>query len=148
MGRRQFPYVKRAQCLLAASVFVAIGSAEAAADNCARSREYLLGGLAGELSQAPDSYKQLFTICIAAAALSNVKDAFVLRDGGIGAIAKRDSVSATAATLSEFCQRFPRATLRFMNRAEQARGTSIGQLVQLSSGGATSCRKIMGLSDR
>lgn len=119
----------------------------ALADSCSRSRELLLGGLVGELPQPPASYKQLFNTCLAAAGIANVKDSFLLKDGGIGVIPKRDEIAATAATLSEFCQRYPRATLRFATRSELQRLKSLSQLVQLSSGGATSCRKIMGLSD-
>lgn len=145
MTARRFPYVKR---ILAAGLLAALPIGTALADSCSRSREHLLGGLAGELPQPPASYKQLFNICLVAANLANVKDSFLLRDGGIGVIPKRDDIAATAATLSEFCNRYPRATLRFATRSEQQRLKSLTQLVQLSSGGATSCRKIMGLSDR
>lgn len=117
----------------------------AASDSCARSRDYLLGGLAGELPQGPQAYKQLFSTCIATADLANVKDAFILKDGGIGAVAKNDSIGATAATLSDFCQRFPRATLRFISQKELSRAVTIARTVALSSGGITSCRKIRGL---
>ena len=116
----------------------------AAADSCARSRDYLLGGLAGELPQGAQAYKQLFNTCIATAELANVKDAFILKDGGIGVIAKNNSVSATAATLADFCRRFPRATLRFISQKELSRAVTIAQTVVLSSGGITSCRKIRG----
>lgn len=115
-----------------------------AIDSCERSRDYLLGGLAGELPQAPQSYKQLFTICIGAADLSNVKDAYILKDGGIGVVAKNDGVAATASTLSDFCRRFPRATLRFISRKDQARAKTMSQTVSISTGSATSCRKIQG----
>lgn len=144
MISRRFPYVKR---LLVAGLLTALPMGAAFADSCERSRELLLGGIAGELPQQPASYKQLFNVCLAAANLSNVKDSFLLKDGGIGVIPKRDELSATAATLSEFCQRYPRATLRFATRSELQHLKSLSQLVQLSSGGATSCRKIMGLSN-
>ena len=122
-----------------------LATAAHAADSCERSRDYLLGGLAGELPQAPQSYKQLFSICTATADLSNVKDAFILKDGGIGVVARNDGVAATAATLSDFCRRFPRATLRFISRKDQQRVKTIAQTVTIASGGATSCRKIQGL---
>ena len=122
-----------------------LATAAHAADSCERSRDYLLGGLAGELPQAPQSYKQLFSICTATADLSNVKDAFILKDGGIGVVARNDGVAATAATLSDFCRRFPRATLRFISRKDQQRAKTIAQTVTIASGGATSCRKIQGL---
>ncbi len=38
-------------------------TANAASDTCARSRDVLLGGLAGELPQPPQNYKQLFSTC-------------------------------------------------------------------------------------
>jgi hypothetical protein len=135
----------RLALLIAAGALSALATAANAADSCERSRDYLLGGLAGELPQAPQSYKQLFSICTAAANLSNIKDAFILKDGGIGVIAKNDGVAATAATLSDFCRRFPRATLRFISRKDQTRAKTIAQTVAIASGGATSCRKIQGL---
>jgi hypothetical protein len=135
----------RLALLIAAGALSALATTANAADSCERSRDYLLGGLAGELPQAPQSYKQLFSICTAAANLSNIKDAFILKDGGIGVIAKNDGVAATAATLSDFCRRFPRATLRFISRKDQTRAKTIAQTVAIASGGATSCRKIQGL---
>lgn len=134
--------------LVAAGVLSIIAISQASADTCERSRDYLLGGLAGELPQSAQSYQQLFNICIATADIGNVKDAYILKDGGIAAVAKNDSVGATASTLSEFCRRFPRATLRFISRKERARATTVGKVVSLSSGGITSCRKIMGLADK
>jgi hypothetical protein len=129
---------------VAAAALSVFATATQASDSCARSRDYLLGGLAGELPQAPQSYKQLFSICTATADLSNVKDAYVLKDGGIGVVAKNDGVAATAATLSDFCQRFPRATLRFISRKDLARVKTIAQTVAIGSLGATSCRRIQG----
>lgn len=134
---------------LALTIGVTLASvavAEAAADNCARSRDHLLSGLAGDLPQGSQAYRQLFNVCIAAADLANVRDAFILKDGGIGVIAKNDSVGATAATLSEFCRRFPRATLRFVSRKDLSRAKTVSRRVELSSGSTTSCRKIMGLA--
>jgi hypothetical protein len=135
----------RLTLVIGAAALSALATTADAADSCERSRDYLLGGLAGELPQAPQSYKQLFSICTATADLSNVKDAFILKDGGIGVVAKNDGVAATAATLSDFCRRFPRATLRFITRKDQARAKTIAQTVTIASGGATSCRKIQGL---
>ena len=132
--------------LLAACILPALCGTANAGESCVRSRDYLLGGLAGELPQAPQSYKQLFSICTAASDLSNVKDAFILKDGGIGVVAKNDGIAATAMTLSDFCQRFPRATLRFISAKDLARAKTIAQTVTLSSGSAASCRKIQGLS--
>lgn len=131
---------------LAAGVFSSLAATQASADSCERSREFLLSGLAGELPQAPQSYKTLFNVCTATADLANVKDVFILKDGGIGIVARNDSVGATAATLSEFCRRFPRATLRFIPRPKSQRPMTIAQTVGVSSGGATSCLKIRGLA--
>jgi hypothetical protein len=132
--------------MLAVGALAGGAAAAQAGESCARSRDYLLGGLAGELPQAPQSYKQLFSICTAAGDLANVKDAFVLKDGGIGVVAKNEGVAATAMTLSDFCQRFPRATLRFISAKDLARAKTIAQTVTISSGGSASCRKIQGLS--
>lgn len=134
------------RALTIAAIVSSFATTEASADSCARSRDYLLGGLAGQLPQEPQSYKQLFNICLTTAGLGNVKDAFVLKDGGIGAIAQNNSVAATASTLSDFCQRFPRATLRFISPKELSRGKTISRIVAISSGGVTSCRKIRGLA--
>lgn len=76
--------------------------------------------------------------------MPNVKDAFVLRDGGIAAIPKQDTIPATAGTLSRFCADHPRATLRFLSRKELQRGATIGRVVTVSSTGSTSCPQIKG----
>jgi hypothetical protein len=135
--------------IAAAIVLVLVaGAARAESENCRRSREYLLGNLAGELTLPPQSYNDLFKICSAAASMSNVRDAYILKDGAIAVIAKQDSVPATAATLSQFCDQYPRATLRFLTRKEMQSTTAktIGGIVQMSSGAATPCKKIKGLS--
>jgi hypothetical protein len=85
------------------ALFLALAVNHAHAENCGRSREYLLGNLGGDLALPPKAYEDLFKTCMAAAAMANVKDAYILRDGGIGVIPKHDSVAATAATLSQFC---------------------------------------------
>ncbi len=121
-------------------------STAARAENCGKSREYLLGSLAGELPMPPQTYDALFKICMAASAMSNVKDAYILRDGGIAVIPKQDSVSATAATLSQFCDTYPRSTLRFISRKELALAKSTLAIVRMSSGSATSCKEIKGLT--
>ena len=132
--------------VLAAGVFTSLATTQAFADSCERSREFLLSGLAGELPQAPQSYTTLFNVCTATADLTNVKDVYILKDGGIGIVARNDSIAATAATLSEFCRRFPRATLRFISQSKSKRPMTIAQTVVVSSGGATSCLKIRGLA--
>lgn len=129
-----------------AIVFAALALNSAQAASCSKSRDYLLGSLGGDLPEAPQAYQNLFKICMATAAMSNVKDAFILKDGGIAVIVKQDSVAATAATLSAFCTAYPRGTLRFLTRKELPQAKSIGKVVQMSSTGSTPCRKIMGNS--
>lgn len=118
------------------------------AESCSKSRDYLLEGRAGELPQPSETYRNLFRICLDTLSMPNVKDAFVLRDGGIGAIAKQDTISATAATLSRFCDAHPRATLRFLSRKDLQRGATTGRIVQMSSTGFTSCPQIKGNAAR
>jgi hypothetical protein len=130
-----------------AAILVSFASPAAAIDSCARSRDYLLGGLAGELPQGAQSYKQLFNTCLATAGLTNIKDAYILKDGGIGAVAKNDSIAATAVTLSDFCQRFPRATLRFISQKELTKAGTMARTIAISSGGVTPCKKILGLAN-
>ena|ERR1700754_2319958 len=137
--------VIRTLTLASAGLLWSITANTAHAESCTRSREYILNGLAGELVATPQSYQSLFKTCMTTTELSNIKDAFILRDGGIGAIAKRDDVGATAQTLSEFCQRFPTATLRFITRSDQTRVKTMGQTVLLSSTGVTPCKQIRGL---
>ena len=131
---------------LALLLLLTAGATAAQAENCGKSREYLLGSLAGELPMPAQSYDALFKTCMAASAMSNVKDAYMLKDGGIAVVPKQDSVSATAATLAQFCNAFPRATLRFINRRELALSKSTLAIVRMSSGSATSCKKIKGIS--
>ncbi|MDB5657231.1 MAG: hypothetical protein JWQ94_4844 [Tardiphaga sp.] len=121
-------------------------STAAQAENCGKSREYLMGSLAGELPMPAQAYDSLFKICMATSAMSNVKDVYMLMDGGIAVIPKQDSISATAATLSRFCNDYPRATLRFINRKELALAPSTLTIVRMSSGSSTSCKQIKGLS--
>jgi hypothetical protein len=134
--------------MVAIALFLTLAGNAAWADseNCLRSREYLLGSLSGDLLLPPQAYNDLFKICNAAAAMSNVRDAYILRDGGIAVVPKQDSIAATAATLSQFCDTYPRATLRFLTRKEMLLSKSIVSVVQMSSGSATPCKKIKGLS--
>jgi hypothetical protein len=128
------------------AVLLALAVTAARADNCGKSREYLLGSLGGDLALPPQAYEDLFKKCMAAATMTNVKDAYILRDGGIAVIAKQDSVAATAATLSQFCDAYPRATLHFLTRKELLQIGSIVSVVRISSTSSTSCEKITGIS--
>jgi hypothetical protein len=69
-----------------------------------------------------------------------------LKDGGIAVIAKQDSVAATAATLSQFCDAYPRATLHFLTRKELLQIKSIVNVIKISSTSSTSCQKVKGIS--
>ena len=81
------------------TIFLALAAGNARADNCGKSRDYLFANLDGDLTLPPKAYEDLFKICTAVIAMSNVRDAYILRDGGIAVVAKQDSVAATAATL-------------------------------------------------
>src|SRR5206468_3740773 len=82
IGMRQF-------AAIIALLVLTAGTAHA--DNCNKSREYLLGGLAGDLIMPPQAYEGLFKVCTATAAMPNVKDAYILKDGGIAVIPKQDT---------------------------------------------------------
>jgi len=128
--------------LVLIAAFLTLATHMARADNCGKSREYLLGGLGGDLERSPQSYEGLFKICHATASMANVKDAYILKDGGIAVVAKQDNVAATAATLSQFCDAYPRATLHFLTRKELPQIKSIASVVKISSTSSTSCQKI------
>lgn len=134
--------------LVAIAVLLALGSGAARAenDNCRRSREYLLGSLGSDTTLPPQAYNDLFKICMATAALPNIRDAYILKDGGIAVVAKQDSIPATAATLSQFCDAYPHAVLRFLTRKEMLQAKSVVSIVQMSSTSSTPCKKIKGLS--
>ncbi|HEY8337188.1 MAG TPA: hypothetical protein VIQ05_25610 [Tardiphaga sp.] len=127
-------------------LFLALATVGAEAENCGKSREYLLGGIVGDLPMPPQAYEDLFKTCMATSAMANIKDAYILKDGGIAVIPKKDSLSATAATLSEFCNSYPRATLRFLSRKEISRSKSLVEIIRTTSSSSTSCRKIKGIS--
>lgn len=118
----------------------------AVAESCTQSREYLLEGLAGDLLVPAANYRSLFKVCIAASTLANVKDAYVLKDGGIAIVPKNNSITATAETLAEFCERFPKSRARFINPREQRGRLTVGLVVMLSSTDSTSCKTIHGLT--
>jgi hypothetical protein len=117
------------------------------ADSCGKSREYLLTNSGGGLALPPKAYEDSFKRCLATAAMSNVKDAYILKDGGIGAIPKQDTIAATSSTLSQFCDAYPRATLHFLTRRELVQVRSVASIVRISSTSSTSCQKIKGLSE-
>ena len=128
------------------ALLLALAANNARAENCGRSREYLLGNLSGELALPPKAYDDLFRTCMAAATMANVKDAYILRDGGIAVIPKQDNVAATAATLSQFCDSYPKSTLHFLTRKEMLQVKSIVDVIRISSTSSTPCQKIKGIT--
>jgi hypothetical protein len=130
--------------LIAAALLASLNATSALADSCNKSRDYLLGGMVGELNMPPQAYQSLFKTCLATSKMSNVKDAFILKDGGIAVIPKQDSVAATARTLSTFCNAYPTGTLRFITRKDQKLGVSVSRIVKMSSTSSTSCKVIKG----
>jgi hypothetical protein len=116
----------------------------AAADGCAKSRDYILEGMAGDLTRPSKAYQDLYRACVEAIAFPNVKDAYVLKAGVIAIDPTRNTVMATAATLSQFCQRFPDRSVRFFTPAEQRRARTVGLVVMMSATNATSCKAIRG----
>ena len=127
-----------------AALLIDLAAAPAQAESCTRSREYILTDSAGALPQQPAAYQKLFKICLDTLAMSNVRDAFILQDGGIAVVPKADDIATTANTLSQFCRRYPQATLRFIARGELAMTANMGRATRISSSSATSCRKITG----
>jgi hypothetical protein len=122
----------------------AAAAAPAQAASCSPSQQYILEhGTDGEGGK-PQTYQALSRVCEETLTMSNVKDAFILRSGAIAVIPKRDGISATAVTLSEFCSRFPKGTLRFVTRKELSLTANIGRAVRLDSSTATPCQKIVG----
>jgi hypothetical protein len=126
-------------------VLLAVSFGQAArADNCAKSLDYILNDFAGELQKPSAAYRLLLDVCNRTLPMANVREAYLLRDGGIAVIPKNYSVFATASTLAEFCRKFPNNTLRFVSRKEARHGLTTGLVVTLSSAGSTSCQKITG----
>lgn len=116
----------------------------ASAESCSKSREYILEGLAGDLAVPAAGYQDLFKVCVEALGLANVKDAYLLKDGGIAIVPARSTTIATAVTLAQFCQRFPKSTARFLTPREQKRPLTVALVVMMSSTDATSCKTILG----
>ena len=130
-----------------AAIVLALSVSASHADSCDKSRSYLLSGSGGDLSLPAKEYADLFKKCLTVATMTNVKDAYILNDGGIAVIAKQDTIAATAATLSQFCEAYPRATLHFLTKRERADDKSVADIVRVSSTSSTSCLKIKGLTE-
>jgi hypothetical protein len=130
--------------LLAAAVLACSASGALAADGCAKSRDYILEGMAGELIRPARIYQDLFKICTQTLALPNVKDAYILKAGLIAIDPRRDTVMATASTLAQFCRRFPHSTARIFTPGEQRQAKTVGLIVLMPALAAKPCRGIRG----
>jgi hypothetical protein len=137
--------VVRPLALLAAMMLLA-GSAQSAvaADSCARSRDYILEGLAGELIKPGRTYQELFKTCMETLTLPNVKDAYILKAGVIAIDPRRNTVMATASTLAQFCRRFPHGIARIFTPREQRQAKTIGLVVMMPAFPAKPCQAIRG----
>jgi hypothetical protein len=118
-------------------------AAPAQAESCSKSRDYILSGSA-ELSQSAQRYRELYRQCMSTLELSNVQDAFVLQVGAIGVIPRRDDIAGTASTLAQFCERFPRGILHFVERRQRAQVASTSLAVRFSAVRPNFCQKIKG----
>ena len=126
------------------ALFMIIGTTSGAqAENCTKSRDTILAG-ASDLPQKPQVYQGLLRDCLDTLTLPNVQDAFILKVGAVAVVPRRDTVSATAVTLAQFCERFPHGTLHFVGQKERPRVASITRAVEWSSPHSTSCDRIRG----
>jgi len=106
------------------------------AESCSRSLERVLEG--GQISQKPQFYRALLTVCLEAGQMPNVKSASILSSGSIGIVPRNESLMATASTLSQFCRRFPKEQVLFITTKPQAEST------KNQSSQPTVCAKILG----
>jgi hypothetical protein len=131
--------------LLAATVLLGCNTHGAvAADSCAKSRDYILEGLAGDLTRRSRTYQDLFKICLQTLALPNVKDAYILKAGLIAIDPQRNTMMATASTLAQFCRRFPHATARIFTPGEQRQAKTVGLVVMMPALSTRSCQAMRG----
>ena len=130
------------KCLVAASLIVC-AAGPACADGCARSLDYILNDLAGELPRPAATYRGLFDVCAETLAIANVRDAYLMKDGGIAILPKKNSVFATANTMAAFCRKFPHNTPHFITRRESQHGLTTGLVVMMRSNSSDSCQKIV-----
>jgi hypothetical protein len=116
----------------------------ARAESCAKSLDYILNDLPGDLPEPPVAYRNLLNVCLQTSIMANVKEAYVLKNGGIAVIPKNDSVFGTANILADFCRKFPRNVLRFITRREVRQGLTTGLVVLMSSANSDLCNEIRG----
>jgi hypothetical protein len=125
-------------------VVAILGSAGLAhAESCTKSRDMILTS-ASDLPQKPKVYQGLLRDCLDTMMLPNVQDAFILKVGAIAVLPRRDTVAATAATLAQFCGRFPHGSLHFIGQKERAKVANIARTVEWSSPHSTSCDRLRG----
>jgi hypothetical protein len=134
----------RSPIVAAALLACTAATGSARAESCTLSTQYIMENGSDGAGIKPQSYQTLSKACSETLTMSNVKDAFVLRSGAVAVVPKRDGINATATTLSEFCTRFPKGTLRFITKKELSLTANIGRAVRLDSSSATSCQKIVG----
>lgn len=149
MSGRAAPHIEifgpvRAHAIMLAAIGLglAVSSVPAAADNCNTSYEYIRDSGADDLPQPLQTYRSLVQVCTETLSLANVKDAFILKSGAIAVVPRTGSIAATAGTLAQFCERFPRGTLHFIDRKELPQTKRIARAVALSSAHATPCREV------
>jgi hypothetical protein len=133
--------MSRTRISLAVLLLVAAVTGQARAESCTKSRDFILAN-ASDLPQKPQTYRQLFQSCLETLKLTNVQDALVLKSGAIAVLPRRDTLMATAATLAQFCERFPYGTLQFIARKNQTQIADIGRAVRSSSAQPNACAKI------
>jgi hypothetical protein len=129
--------------VLCAAVGLAMVAVAAKAESCTKSRDFILID-SSDLPQKAAVYQELFKNCMDTLQLSNVQDAFVLKVGAIAVVPKRDTVAATASTLAQFCERFPRGTLHFIKQKDRSRAVSASRAVEMTAVNPTPCEKIKG----
>jgi len=129
--------------MLGAALLLSATAGGAHAEGCSKSRDFLLT-VASDLPQKPSVYQALFRDCLDTLQMANVQDAFLLKVGAIAVLPRRDTVAATAATLAQFCERFPRGTLHFIKRKDRALVARISQAVEMTAANPTPCSRIKG----
>jgi len=135
----------KARLVLVAMMLLTINvTGASAADSCAKSRDYILEGMAGALTRPARSYQNLFKVCLQTLTLPNVKDAYVLKAGLIAIDPRRNTTMATASTLAQFCRQFPHSTARIFTPGEQRQAKTVGLVVMMPALTARSCQAIRG----
>jgi len=135
----------RPTAALLAGAVLALGSGSAvASDGCAKSRDYILQGMAGALTKPARLYQDLFKVCLQTLELPNVRDAYVLKAGLIAIEPRQNTLTAAAATLTQFCRHFPRSTARVFTPGEQRQAKTIGLTVLMPALSAKSCQTMRG----